>query len=558
MKKSICLILALSMLLGLLSGCYGAETPEATPPSSAVGDVVSDATPDPNGSAEPAGSTESAAPAPNMTVSDAVICRAAHEDPENNRFKDRYEELSDDGWIGIDRYKYYVTEVFPTVEFTPEEVVESYRTNRWNWGYETRFYSDANQLYLWNADFSHMFMADLSSNWLFIDGVQSWPLDQETHSIAPEDLVRDFQSGDWRMNELRRSSDFSTEVTFDQEYGFLAYDYHVKGYDDVDPEVLPAVQFAFTGFDEAPWWRNTDNLTVPLITSSQYDGTESDGSTYARDEQYVLVYPDVPWNEQESLLAVRDAKAAMAKAIAAGEHLFAYPVYDESKYRYGTYQDQAQRNSDGLYAVTTSGIKLWRGGLLRQTWDIPTDSKTFLAITTNVDGDDSHENCVYSQGKIYRLLDDGTTEVVLDRISSKDLYYRDTFMGLSLSPDGILRVGGLFWGARLNVVEIATDVKAAILDDDIGWILYTTTDGETYAVTNGLYPGSDAGIFQVLIPDEEVERVPLGQKTIAEVKKEYKTFCEQTDDNYGSMSSILDFLKLDEPTDSTGSTSDPT
>ena len=112
-------------------------------------------------------------------------------------------------------------------------------------------------------------------------------------------------------------------------------------------------------------------------------------------------------------------------------------------------------------------------------------------------------------------------------IVSVNLGYVDTFCGFTLSKDGTLRICGLRGSSNMVSAEIATNVVAADLSDEL-LVLYTDDSGKTYAIYDFL--GSDAGMV-ALCQSDNYKVACLGEGSIEHFKELCATYHLEHDGN---------------------------
>lgn len=187
----------------------------------------------------------------------------------------------------------YPEAVYPSNEWTVEEVLDSYRNSPEIWaGHENRWTFYENYL-CWTPDYKHCFAvigdwhdADgrVRSGWLLIDGVRVCAVDEQTYSLDPDTLVAKYRSGEWDGRALR-SADFGTTAYLDTDQIRLSYSYQKYLYSPLqDPQGL-----AYDDYEE-PWWYDPEE-------AAKYDVV--DFGEYCYDDHiwssiYVKVYPDLP------------------------------------------------------------------------------------------------------------------------------------------------------------------------------------------------------------------------------------------------------------------------
>lgn len=513
--KKVVYLLALCLLLSLTTACLPQAASDSKTPATT-------STPEATNLSDPDASAE-----PEATPSVVEICQGLKEyhksigsgEPIENQFAE-YENGY--GWAQIDGQSYYWYDTYPSNDWTVEEVAQYYRENPYDWGYNpSRIYEEATEFLLWTPDYSQKFVADTASNWLLIDDIRVAPLDLTTTSMNPKDLIEAFQAHEWDGTTPARSDNFSTYVTVEPEYGLLEYEFDVEKY-LTDPNQkrgglpIDTKGIAYTAYNDAiPWWEDEDNdYNVPVMCSSNYYcGSEGLNTTFYASSKtgtladaWAIAYVDVPWEDQDDLLAVQHAGEVYRDGYHPGEYAY-HALY-------------AQRTADGLYALVNNGVKLWRGGYLRQTWKANVDKNSFLI--TNHYG----RNYLYTDGQLLELLDDGTTSVIIDDIVSTNLWYDTYAVCFTLSDDGVLRFCYLDEDNTVHTTEIAQNVVAADLSDD-DLVLYTDDTGKTYAVYDFL--GSDAGIMEITW---HYEIACLGEGTIADFQELYELYATERRTNF--------------------------
>jgi len=515
MKKT-AYLLVLCLLLSLTTACQPrSASDDKHPATTAASDSINLAN-----SAAPEESTQ-----PEATPSVIEVCQGLKEyiksfsspnGPIENQYAE-YDNLGAFGWAYIDGQHYYWYDTYPSNDWTVEEVAQYYREHPYAWGDDpTAARGQATKHYLWTPDYSQRFVADTADNWLYIDGIRVTPLDQTTMSMNPKDLIEAFQTHEWDGITPARSDDFSTYVTVEPEYGLLAYEFDVEKYptepgSEWGQYPIDTKGIAYTSYNDAtPWWEDEqNNYDVPVMHSSTYTSSSeglntafyTSSTTGVLASAWAIAYVDVPWDKQDTLLAVQCANKVYHDGNHSGEYAY-HALY-------------AQRTSDGLHALVNNGVQLWRGGYLRQTWKAHVDENSYLII------DHYGRNYLCTDGQLLELLDDGTTSVVIDDVVSTNLQYDDCVACFTLSDDHVLRFCYLDDANTIQATEVAQGVVAADLSDD-DLVLYTDDTGRTYAIYDFL--GSDAGIIEMAW---HREIACLGEGTIAEFKECYDLYATE-------------------------------
>lgn len=509
MKKKSYLLSVIGIMLTLLTGCSAYREEKADPVdvmSPAMENIVETLSQELKALEEPE--------VPEYTI--AEICAGLREDWDT--WGDLY-ETTYSFWVTVDGKSYYYHDTYPSNEWTVDEVADYYRKHWYYWGDDPASpYGEGTKYYLWTPDYEHLFVADTAEHWLYIDDIKAAPLDADSYSMNPKDLVEAFQNREWDGETRRYSDDFSTYATVVPEYGILKYEFHTEYLSESkDPAGL-----AYTDYlDAIPWWEDEANdLGVVAMCSSayisgqsklntpstySYRDTDEDGESGGHSSNaWAIAYVDVPWDRQERLWAVH----------AAGE---TYPGAYTGEY--ATHALYAGRTTDGLYCVVDDGVELWRAGRLRQTWNLKMTPDCYLSTDQYY----SDSIVAYTDGKLYELYDDGEVGLILDHIVSVNFEYASTFCGFTLSEDGSLRVCSIRESDNILSSEIATDVVAADLSDEL-LVLYTDTPGKTYAVYD--FWGSDARMA-ALSWGYDYKVACLGEGSIGEFKELYETYeCE--------------------------------
>lgn len=511
MRKVFYLLSATCITLTLFTGCSAHKEEMA----------------DPVDSMSPAMEVESTAEilseepeTPEYTI--AEICAGFRENWDEWR---KLYDSPDIFWVTVDDKDYYYRHTYPSNEWTVDEVAEYYHEHYYYWGDDPEMpYGEVTRSYLWTPDYEHKFMADTADHWLYIDGIKAAPLEVESYSMNPKDLVEAFQSREWDGKTRRYSDDFSTYVTVVPQYGILDYRFHTEYLSESeDPAGL-----AYTGYlDAIPWWENEANVfDVVSMYSSVHTGDRGGLNTpftygYRRVDEsgesggrssniWAITYVDVPWDQQSRLWSVRTAGETYPDSPYAGENAM-HALY-------------AGRTADGLYCVVDGGVELWRAGRLRQTWDLKMTSDCYLSTDQYY----SDSIVVYTDGKLYELYDDGEAGLILDHIVSVNLRYAYTFCGFTLSEDGTLQICGKCGDNDMISAEIATDIVEADLSDEY-FVLYTDSSGKTYAIYDFL--GSDAGMV-ALCYQEDYKVVCIGEGSIEDFKELYETYEREHEGRY--------------------------
>lgn len=215
----------------------------------------------------------------------------------------------------------YSEAVFPSNEWTTEEVIASWGEKPEIWGcWKDGDYYYRGSYFCWTSDWNHCFMFDadgpmvdydtgehreLTSGWLVVDGVRVAMLDKETYDISdPYEMIRQYQAGEWDGSS-RRSLDGSTTVEIDSYgEGLLRYDYGAWFYDETfDPEGM-----GWTGFVSRPWWFE-DGVSEELLALSRYELTDMDWTeknVCLRKSLSLRLYGDLPVGYEVSRDAVLD------------------------------------------------------------------------------------------------------------------------------------------------------------------------------------------------------------------------------------------------------------
>lgn len=206
--------------------------------------------------------------------------------------------------------------IYPSTEWTSEEVLQSYYDTPEVWGKFTDRYSMQSFFFTWTPDYEHCFILDdnpyaayesdenppaLTAGWLCVDGVRVKPYGQKVvESLNPFDLARAYQAGEWNGDEVW-SADLSTCAYLDNWDGGLTYRYEAWRYD----ETTDPLQLAYQDFAWQPWWQQKDFDAEAIATIDQrYRHLDLSDNTTTQARSYVNcnVYLDLPIKYDTSVL----------------------------------------------------------------------------------------------------------------------------------------------------------------------------------------------------------------------------------------------------------------
>ncbi len=360
---------------------------------------------------------------------------------------DHIAEVTEQGWIRLDLdydcESYCPGAVFPEATWTPEAVLTSYREGTAPWTKGSMGTGDVE--YLWSSDYSVCFR--VKDGWFMVNRVLVEPVDLETYSVAPEDLLDAYQSGEWDGVTERRSPDYSTTVKMDPASGELIYTYTYAHY----PENTPYAEYAYTGYATEPCYDSYRDLRVERIstTTAGAPGSSVIPAPNVTDYQCEVVY-----TEQVRVAYYLDYPGGKIKQ----------PT------RFASY-DMMNRN---LYTMTPEGVRLYHQGTPLNDWVYPVSEEAFLALY--YDGSDY----LVTSAQVIQLKDGGVTDLICDDVIDLTYDYEGLFMAFLLNDKGELS----YWhpdcdsdGTHL----IATDVTDAWCYDVI---CYQCNDGYSYILVD--------------------------------------------------------------------------
>lgn len=325
------------------------------------------------------------------------------------------------GWLlipGSEWASYYPGAVYSEADWEPEAVLQSYRDQTAPW---VEVYRDCQAL--WSQDYVHRF--EVNDSWFYVDMVRVLPLVEETHAIAPEDILQAYQAGKWD-GEFWWSEDYSTRVRMNWydgslEYHYSKYDYSEEG----DPMGL-----AYTGCGELPEYLGDER--GELFKSSDFRGASYSLSTR------IDFYPDLPNGNLEGM------------------------------------KDIMRVDGVGAFVMLEDSIEQYYQGKKVQSWSVQVTDDSFIAPRW-----EDNTLFVYAEGKVLKLLDGGKTEVVLNNVVGEDYGLEGTCYVLTLDKDnnGLLSCHEVFSG---GTVDIAIDIVA--VEPQNGIIFYQEASGGVYAL----------------------------------------------------------------------------
>lgn len=325
------------------------------------------------------------------------------------------------GWLlipGSEWASYYPGAVYPETDWEPEAVLQSYRDQTAPW---VPVYN--NCYALWDQDYIHRF--EINEDWFYIDMVRVLPLVEETHAIAPENILQAYQAGEWD-GEFWWSEDYSTRVRMNWydgslEYHYSKYDYSEEG----DPMGL-----AYTGYGELPSYLSDERGN--LFKSSNFRGASYSLSTRI---DFYLDLPDGHLDGMQNIMRIEGV---------------------------------------GAYAMLGNSIEQYYQGKLVQSWSVQVTDDSFIAPRW-----EDNTVFVYAGNRVLKLLDGGKTEVALNHVVGVDYGMEGTCYVLTLDKDnnGLLSCHEVFSGKS---VDIAIDIVE--VESQNGIIFYQEASGGVYAL----------------------------------------------------------------------------
>ncbi len=296
----------------------------------------------------------------------------------------------------------YPNAVYPTEEWTAEEVIQSYQDNPEIWTVWTDDYSMIAYCFTWTPSYSHCFYARACyqdvydakkegiegaevrpgwmPGWFYVDGVRVQLYDYPVvDSIEPRELARAYQKGTWDGWSVM-SADLSTEVHINSD-GELDYTYRSYQYTRAkDPESL-----AYTSFAKEPWWKATDldSEIKTMLTDEEYWPFEDAEDELAYGEVVVKLYPDLPAS------------------------------YDTSEIF------SSQWSEEGTFCLSPTGVVLAKAGEVLAEWIVELDEEQTELLRRPEDLGTEYANDVaylYTGDQLLALRQDGSVVTVLEGI----------------------------------------------------------------------------------------------------------------------------------------------
>lgn len=302
-----------------------------------------------------------------------------------------------DRFANDDEYRAYCREnypeaVYPSNEWTVDEVLQSYEEQPEIWGLWVDDYMMTAYYFTFTPDYQYCFSLDLGyayvtedgerpeldSGWLSVNGVKVKAYDTAVGPVEPMTLVEAYQSGAWDGNR-RLSPDWGTRAYMDTDGG-LTYYYSAYRYGKaMDPEGL-----AYTGYAE-PWWA-AEELAPELaavMVDTYYWPFVDENDSYAYGSVDVKLYPDLPVG------------------------------YDTSGFF------ASRRRPEGTYFLSETGVILAKQGQIVTEWELAIDSQVaeFLMPPEGLGPEYANDLIdLYLGNRLVALRGDGTTATVVERI----------------------------------------------------------------------------------------------------------------------------------------------
>ncbi len=183
----------------------------------------------------------------------------------------------------------YASAVYPSNDWTADEVIASYTESPDIWATYHNKWRSEDHFICWTPDYQHCFELEFDDNegkimtgWFCVNGVRVKMLDQVTFdAVDPASMVARYVSGEWNGSFVR-STDGGTGVEMNRS-GQIAYLFDTEVYtDQQDPEGLAYVDYA------PPWWLDETTHDVDFYEDHNFG---HDGSVWI--SGYVEVYPDL-------------------------------------------------------------------------------------------------------------------------------------------------------------------------------------------------------------------------------------------------------------------------
>jgi len=287
----------------------------------------------------------------------------------------------------------YPEAVYPTSEWTADEVIQSYHDNHekmwglWRDGYYESFY------FCWTPGYEHCFILDtgyvfpeeeygeLGSGWLVVDGVKVQPFGESILLMDPELLLQAYQSGKWDGNSAM-SPDWSTTAYVDSK-GNLAYYYSACCYDaTIDPDGL-----AYTGYEE-PWWVGDVKPEIAkLLVEPEYYPLE-EATDYASGSVDVNLNVDFPkdYDFEEVFLT--------------------------------------RRFGGQSFCLKPTGVTLAERGKILNEWQLELNRGTLIELLAPAKEPEAEYArdvaYVYDGDRLWALVEDGTLRLVIEKTAELD------------------------------------------------------------------------------------------------------------------------------------------
>lgn len=364
--------------------------------------------------------------------------------------------------------------VYPSAEWTAEEVIATWVEKPEIWGSYTDSYYAETHFFTWSADWEHCFILDPymtydlfaddadwwsegvkaehkmpTSGWLVVDGLRVQMLDQETYDIYdPYELVRQYQAGEWDGSN-RRSPDGSTRVRVSNyDGGLLDYWYQAYSYDEsADP-----LGIAWTDFDRQSWWTRDDvpEELASVIPERQREWTD-------------------PWDAAPNLKMLSSADVEVYVDLPIG--------YDASEFA------RIAKTDQGTFCFSSEGVKLFQKGKLIEEWTLAVNTRESLMLMCfEKPGVEYAQDLayVYDGEQIWALRAGGAKEVVLENLQYA--HYNDViFLGYH-GNELVYWKGSAHYEGLTSPTVVATDV----LEVDVTDLAMLRKEDGWYAIMCGL------------------------------------------------------------------------
>lgn len=325
---------------------------------------------------------------------------------------------------------------------------------------------------------------ELSSGWLYVNGVKVTAYDAKTYDMDPAEIVKLYWTDWWSGRGYLRSADFGTVASINGD-GELVYSYYAESSPNKDCGVEGYLDYA------KPWWadliakedENLNNAKYASYLNMSYYEVPQGFRGHCRSG----IYPDLPLGYDVGTIYLSD-------------------WYDE--------EFVANSQDSGLLLITDTGAMQFSHGSLLTEWQFDVGQQPdrgFIRLKRAQSDESGYLAYVSTGERLLGLKDGGRYDVLLEQIVS--------YAGISNALFGLNGEQLIYWETNGDTVVLAEDVSAA---DFYHMALFEKADG-CYAIVPTVDDSYYGYNYIEISCESSWEIIYLGSGSLAEYRELYDT-----------------------------------